>query len=381
MTPNAPKVMLCAGSSWYLWNFRRNLVRHFAASGWQICAVAPEDEWTERLSALERTSYVRWPVSLDGAMPLEEAASLRSLAGILRREEPDFVLNHGIKANVYGGLCCRGRSIPYANVVSGLGMRMSRQGIVASGLARLYSFACSGGVALIVQNTADLEFLRRNGLSPRLPIHQVMGSGVDLAYFRPEGRLDPRGQSFLFVGRLQRDKGIHDFVAAAALVRKESPSVRFVVVGDTRHANSGAVSDVELDCWRREGIVEFVGQCEDVRPWLARATTLVVPSHGGEGMPKVILEASASGRPVIATDVPGCRDAVVPGLNGWLCPPGDPEALAKAMRDVLRMAAAQLEEMGVAARKRAEEAFSDDLPARVCLELAEASIGRSSSAT
>ncbi|WP_158275570.1 glycosyltransferase family 4 protein [Maritimibacter sp. 55A14] len=381
MKRDAPKIAFCAGTSWYLWNFRRNVIRYFTEREWRVCLLAPEDAWTERLAALSGANHIPWRVSLDGAAIVEEAGSLCRLHGALRRERPDFVLNHGIKANIYGGLSCRAQSIPYANVVSGLGMRISRPGIFASALARLYTFACSGGAALIVQNSSDLDFLRQNGLSPRVQVRQVMGSGVDLAHFTPEGEPGHGEPCFLFVGRLQEDKGIREFVEAAAMVRRDFPSARFVVVGDAQHANSCAVGHDVLNGWRQQEVVEFVGRQEDVRPWIASATTLVMPSHGGEGMPKVILEAAAAGRPTIASDVPGCRDAVLPGRTGWICAAKDAAALAEAMREALRTDPARLAQMGTTAREWAVEAFSDEEMARVAFELAEASMRRSSSLT
>lgn len=377
MTPEAPKVALCAGTSWYLWNFRRNVIGYFSERGWQVCLIAPEDNWTERLASLPGVGYVPWPVSLCGAALPEEISSLRRLHGILRQEKPDFVFNHGIKANIYGGLACRVQSVPYANVISGLGMRMSQPGIFAAALARLYTFACSGGAAVIVQNRSDLEFLRKSGLSPRLPVRQTMGSGVDLAHFTPERAPEGHAPCFLFVGRLQKDKGIYEFVEAAAQVRTDFPFARFVVAGDVHHANSGAVSKAVLDAWRRQEAVEFVGHQDDVRPWLACATALVMPSHGGEGMPKAMLEAAAAGRPALASDVPGCRDAILPGRTGWLCPARDSVALAEAMRNILRTDTAVLAKMGAAAREWAMEAFSDEETARISFALAEASLRRS----
>jgi glycosyltransferase involved in cell wall biosynthesis len=197
------------------------------------------------------------------------------------------------------------------------------------------------------------------GLSEEVKTVRTMGSGVDLRHFAFLAMPVGEGRTFLFVGRLQRDKGIHDFVEAARIVHSQHPDARFVAVGSQKFANRGAVSDQALEEWKREGIIEFAGHQDDVRPWVEKAHVLVLPSHGGEGVPRAILEAAAMGRPSISNDVPGCRDAVIQGQTGYLCAPQDVPALIDVMREICRATDDQLASMGRAARADAEARFSD----------------------
>lgn len=367
-----PVVAMCAGTSWYLWNFRRNVIIALTQQNWKVVLIAPEDEWTARLRELPGVVWYAWPLSQNGANPVQELASLWHLRGSLKKYRPIFVFNNGIKANVYGGITCRFLRIPYANNVSGLGTRMSHPGIGGRALSRLYSFTASKGEALLVQNEADLEFLLQNGLPADLAVHRTMGSGVDLKHFTQTPLPQGKHRCFVFVGRLQKDKGIYDFVEAAEVLHDENPSHRFIVVGDTRHTNAGGVSADIIDVWRQKPFLEFVGRQDDVRPWLALAHVLVMPSHGGEGMPKAILEAAACGRPVITSAVPGCRDCVVEGATGFIHAATDIKELTRVMREVSHIQITQLTEISRAARARAEELFSEDKLSNLSVNLVRA---------
>lgn len=364
-------IAMISGTGWYLWNFRRNVIRAFTDQGWTVHAVAGPDDWSGDLGAMENVELHDWPVSMDGMHPVEEFRALRQVAGLLRRTGADMVFNNGIKANVYGGLAARRLKRPYVNNISGLGMRMRAGDMKAKGLARLYAFGSAKAEALLVQNPGDLAFLQAHGLPTHVRTISTMGSGVDLDHFQAEPLPSSAPRRIVFVGRLQADKGIADLMAAI----REVPDVELTVVGDTTHANAGVIPSETLQAWKAEARVSFVGHQADVRPHLAAAHALVMPSHGGEGMPKVILEAAALGRPAIVSDIDGCRDSIVPGETGWLAPSQDPEGLAAVIRDFATRPDAELARMSAAARRRAEAHFSDRAIARVCLDLAEQALG------
>jgi glycosyltransferase involved in cell wall biosynthesis len=352
-------ILIAAGTSWYLWNFRRNVIAALVGEGMEVIAAAPRDDYSAKLAELPGVRWVDWPVAQNGANPFQESSSLLGYVRIVRQIRPNFVINHGIKTNIYGGLTCRLLSLPYANSVTGLGTTLARPGIGSRLLGKLYAFACNRATVLFIQNFDDLTRLRSAGVDEEVPTARTIGSGVDLADFAAAPM--PRGnyRTFLFVGRLQRDKGIWEFVEAARSVCAQYPDARFIAVGSQKFANRGALPDDVLEQWKREAVVDFVGHQGDVRPWLTTGHVLVLPSHGGEGVPRAILEASAMGRPSISTDVPGCRDAVIPGKTGYLCPPQDAPALVDAMLNICRASEEELATMGRTARADAEARFSD----------------------
>ncbi|MBD3665444.1 glycosyltransferase family 4 protein [Sulfitobacter aestuariivivens] len=368
------RIAMVSGTAWYLWNFRRNVIKYFVENGWQVDAIAGSDEWSERLSDLPGVRFHHWDVSLDGANPALEMLALSRITRHLRRARPNIVFNNGIKANVYGGLAARWLCFPYVNNISGLGMRIREADRLGRILAKLYVFASARAKALLIQNNADLEFLSSNGLPANIPTVRTMGSGVDLTHFRAEQMPTISPFRFLFVGRLQFDKGVADFVEAARRIHRNNVSIECTVLGDTYHTNSGRIPDALLGAWENEGIVKFVGRRDDIRPFLARCHALVMPSHGGEGMPKVILEAAASGRPTIVSNIDGCRESVVQGKTGFLVPPGDALALASAMQEFCDLPETRLKDMSRAARAHAIAHFSDERICRISLSLAEAGL-------
>jgi glycosyltransferase involved in cell wall biosynthesis len=185
------------------------------------------------------------------------------------------------------------------------------------------------------------------------------GSGVDLDRFVPA----PPGEGppvFLLVGRLLRDKGVAEFVEAARLLRSELPGARFQLLGPIDSGNRTAIARAELDSWVNEGVIEYLGTADDVRPHIAASSAVVLPSYR-EGMPRSLLEGAAMERPLIATDVPGCRDIVHDGWNGFLCSVRDPVSLAGAMRKLAESPASRRLAMGKAARREVQERYSEEL--------------------
>jgi glycosyltransferase involved in cell wall biosynthesis len=241
-----------------------------------------------------------------------------------------------------------------------LGYVFSGEAVARRGLRRavstLYGWGVRRASCIFVFNADDRRLMRANGIvDDSHNVVQVPGSGVDTAHFVAEPM--PAGSmTFLMMGRLMRDKGVGEYVAAARRVRLRWPEARFLLLGRPETENPTGCTAGELQGWRDEGIVEFLPETRDVRPYLASAHVFVLPSYYREGLPRTILEALATGRPVVTTDMPGCREAIEEGRNGFLVPPRDAEALADALGRFLEHPAL-LESMGRAARQTAVDTY------------------------
>lgn len=320
--------------------------------------MAPEREPPEGLLALG-VRYEALPVARTGTDPLADLRAIRALRRRLSEIRPDVVLGYNVKPMIYALLAARAAGVPrsYA-LVTGLGYLFlpdgSRKQHLVSLVARpLYRLALQSASAVFVQNSDDEQDLRRAHLLPRSQgAVQLPGSGIDLAAF-PEIPLPEGPPRFLFVGRLLRDKGVCEFVAAARKVKERLPDATFCVVGGP-DTNPSAVGASEIERWRAEGIVELTGEIADVRPELSRCTAFVLPSYR-EGTPRSSLEAMATGRAVITTDAPGCRETVTDGDNGYLVPVRSVDELAAAMIRLADPGSAR--RMGVASRRKAERQF------------------------
>ena len=310
-----------------------------------------------------------------GVSPVDELRTLFSLARLYRRLRPSLVHHVTIKPMLYGSLAARlagRRRTAVVNAISGLGFAFSsrrRAAVLRPLVKALYRLALRGPRGYVIfQNPDDLDRFVRMGLAREDRAVLVRGSGVDCSRFRATP--EPAGDHPLVVlpSRLLWDKGVGVFAAAARAVRATDPAARFTLVGAPDRGNPTAVPVEKLESWAAEGIVEWWGHREDMPEVLSGASIVVLPTTYPEGVPKALLEAAASGRAIVATDVPGCREVVRHGVNGLLVPPGDAEALTGAVRTLLRSPGLR-ESFGRAGRGIAVNEFAEEIVAGQTMDL------------
>lgn len=321
-------------------------------------ALVPPGEGQEELAAMGvRLNTI--PMQGDSTSPASGALLVGRYATALRGIRPAAFLGFTPKPNIFGSIAASALRIPVINNVTGLGTAFIHGGILGSLVPNLYRFALRRSAKVFFHNEDDMQlFLGRRLVRPEQAA-VIAGSGVDLGRFAPTplaGRQDD--PTFLFVGRLLWEKGIGEFVEAAELARKEFPNARFQVLGSVDHGKRGVPPDV-LKRWIAQGAIEYLGTAPDVRPYIEKADCVVLPSYR-EGMPRVLLEAAAMGRPLIGTDVPGCRQIVEDGITGYRCFVRSPSSLAEAMMKIIRLPRRQRQEIGNRARAMVEARFSDE---------------------
>jgi glycosyltransferase involved in cell wall biosynthesis len=366
------RVVVIASYAPSLIRFREHLLRALRAAGHEVTAVAPDDADTAARLAELGVGFQPCALERAGMNPLHDIGYLVRMVLILRALRPDAVLAYTVKPVIWGLLAGRlaGVRRRFA-LITGLGYAFTAQGGAQSGrsalatlLSALYRQALRGCEVVFFQNPDDQrEFIARNHLAIGQKTLIVNGSGVDLDVFRPYP--PPPSLSFLLIARLLRDKGIREYVAAARMVRESHPEVRFRLAG-WLDLNPAAISAGELASWTASGDIEYLGVLADVRPALEECAVYVLPSYR-EGTPRTVLEAMATGRPVITTDVPGCRETVRTGENGFLVPAADPAALANAMKAFIQQPAL-VSTMGAAGRQIAEQRYNASEVARVMVE-------------
>lgn len=351
------RVVLIANTTWYLYNFRRGTLLALRDAGWEVVCLAPRDEYSPKLENEFGVDYREVDVAGPNRGPLREAAGLFQVARTLKKIQPAFVFNFTIKANVYGGLACRLLRLPYANNVSGLGTIFVHSNAFYRALRRLYIAANRRANHVFFQNPEDRDLFAQKGQPPRAPVTVLPGSGVDTEAFTPAPM--PQGPlRFLLIARILGDKGIREYVEAARRIRREHPDCRFLLAGPLDAANTTAIPQAEVEAWEREGVIEYLGVVEDVRSVLAEAHIFVLPSYR-EGMPRTVMEAAATGRPALVSDVPGCRQAVNPEKTGWYCEAADADSLTEWMRHIYDLPRNEIEAMGHQARTHAENHFTE----------------------
>jgi len=311
----------------------------------------------------------RIPISIErsGLNPAADFRLLVDYRRLLKRERPAAYLGYTIKPNIYGCYAAASLGIPAIPNVSGLGTAFIRKGPLQHIVTWLYRVGFRRAPVVFFQNHEDRElFIERRIIRPDQG-RVLQGSGVDLARFRPATPA-PGPLVFLLVGRLLRDKGVVEFVEAARALRAELPQACFRLLGPIDAGNRTAISRADIESWVAEGVVEYLGTTDDVRPALAAATAVVLPSYRA-GLPRSLLEAGAMGRPLIATNVAGCREVIDHGINGYLCAVRDSVGLAKAMRAIAELPEPQRLAMGEAARRKVQREFSEELVIRAYLDV------------
>ena len=352
-------ILLTANTSWYLYNFRRSTIRALVEQGDRVICLAPPDEFSALLRELG-AEFI--PLSMDGKSinPLCECLSIWSILSALRDCRPSYVFNFTVKLNIYSGLLCKWRRIPFANNVSGLGTAFLHDNLLFGWVRGLYGKVNRSAEHVFFQNVDDrAAFEAMQPLSSK-NVTVLPGSGIDLNRFTYTRLPEGADLTFLMIARVLGDKGIREYAAASTRLRQEFPGVRCLLVGPRGANNRSALTDDEIGRWSQADSLEYLGESSDVRVELAESHVLVLPSYR-EGMPRTVLEAAAMGRPAIVSDVPGCRQSVVSGVTGWLCEPRDVESLHKVMREVVAMPRDALIQAGRKAREHMEQTFNEDL--------------------
>lgn len=354
-----PTIAVCANQAWNLVNFRAGLIRALIERGFAVHAIAPPDARMEE--RLRDMGCGFTPVSIDaaGLSPTRDLATFIALLKILRKLRPAAWLSWTIKPNVYGSLAAGLLGIPALPNVSGLGTAFIRRNLLTRIAIQLYRTGFRRTPTVFFQNADDRDEFISGSMVTQRQARLLPGSGIDPQHWTApsEDRGQPR--QFLMLARIVADKGVREYVAAARQVKAQYPDARFALMGALAPPNRTAISPDEVDGWVREGVIEHLAPVSDVRPYIAAADVIVLPSYR-EGLSRVLLEASAMARPIVTTDVPGCRDIVRDGENGFLCGAQDPTSLAQALGRAASLDDEAWRAMGRNGRTRVVEEFSQE---------------------
>lgn len=350
-----PVAVLAANRAYGIVSSRLPLVEHLAAQGWRVTVAAAHDPSAARLAA-HGAEFVEVPFRRGGIDPRGDLAALWALRRLYRRLRPRLVHHFNTKPIIFGGVAVRGlRGAVVVNTVTGLGYGLNGAPSLAGVLRRAFRYSLPRAVATVFQNADDLRYFTEGGLVNPARAHLIASSGVDLERFAPPPA-PPAEVRVVLVGRMVWQKGLAVFADAARRVRAAHPQARFVVGGEFDPGHPDAVPREWVEERVREGTFEFTGYVRDMPALLRETSVFVLPSTFGEGFPRVLIEAGATAVPVVTSDLPGCREAVVDGETGVLVPAGDPAALAAALERLVADGALR-RRMGEAARRRVEAHF------------------------
>lgn len=364
------RIVIVSNDAKLLINYRGEMIKAFVEQGHQVIALAPEKGFEKELATIG-AQYRSIPLQRTGINPLKDLYTLWVMVGVLKELKPEAVFSYTIKPVIYASLAARAAKIPkvYA-MISGLGYVFVggslKQRILLRVVQFLYKQAMCNNSKIFFQNPDDREaFKALNILASEKQSVLINGSGVDIdrfAYVKPK----TKPLVFLLIARLIWDKGIGEYVEAARLIKKRHPDVVFKILGPF-DSNPAAISSEQMESWVEEGLIEYLGETNDVCPYIAASSVYVLPSFYREGTPRSVLEAMSMGRAVITTDAPGCRETVRHGENGFLVPVKDSRALAEAMERFI-LKPELIFDMGVKSREIAVEKYDVHKVNRVIMQ-------------
>jgi glycosyltransferase involved in cell wall biosynthesis len=367
-----PCVLFVVANDWYFYWHRLAVAERIAAAGYDVQVATPPGRFC---SAIEAAGMRHHPIQIDrqGLNPFKDVATIKRMADLYRELNPVLVHHVAIKPIIYGSIAAKIAKVPViVNAMPGTGYlflskqllaRVIRLGVMTA--FRLLLNAPNSRVTL--ENRDDMQkWISWRVLRPdRIVV--MPGCGVDMSLFRPTP--EPPGPPLVVLpARLLFYKGVAEFVEAARVLRERGTHARFALVGEGDPGNPASVPADQLRQWKSEGAVELFGWHDDMGKVFAQSHIVCLPSHGGEGVPRSLLEAAACGKPIVATDVPGCRDIVHDGENGLLVPPQQVAPLADALDRLIRDAELR-RSMGARGRERVLAEFSVDIVAAQTLQL------------
>lgn len=356
------KVAVVVNTSWNIYNFRMSLIRALIGKGHEVHTIAPKDEYTDNLISSE---CIHHNLKMDsrGANPFKDLQLFFEFKSIYQKVKPDIILHFTVKPNVYGTLAAAWLKIPVINNVCGLGTVFLNRGVVSKIARLLYKISFRFSQKVFFQNEDDLHLFVGERIVRFDKAEILPGSGINIMDFKPMPAKANKDFIFLLVARLIYDKGITEFVEAIKILNRFGIHARFQLLGaiDTDHKRGIPVK--KLEEWTSKGWVEYLGKTDQVNSYVSAADCVVLPSYR-EGSPHSLMEAACLQRPIITTDVPGCRNVVEHNYNGLLCEVKNAEDLAVTMGKMMQLSERERLQMGINGRKKMEKEFSDTIVIR-----------------
>ena len=354
------KVLILANSDGGLYNFRRELMETLLRKGHDVWVSVPMGYRVEYFKKMG-CKMIDTAIDRRGANPIKDLKLFRFYRKLIRQIRPDIVLTYTIKPNIYGGLACRLFKIPYLCGITGLGSAIENGGILQHITLFLYLIALKKAQKVFFENEENLNLfyqkkivINHNSLLP--------GSGVNLDVFPPLTYPQDNTIDFIFIGRIMKEKGIDEYLEAAQIIRNKYPNTRFHICGYSEEDY-----DAQLKKIQNSDVVIYHGKVKNIKEYLQKTHCTVLPSYH-EGMSNALLESAACARPLISTNIPGCREAIDDGVNGYLIHPKDSADLIAKIERFLSLTLEEKKQMGLAGRQKAERQFSRQIVVDAYLE-------------
>ena len=355
------KIAISANTCWYLYNFAKNLILSVKQQGYEVIIIAPKDNFQDKLIDLG-CSYIDLKLQRSSKNPILDIQTILHFYKIYKKIQPQFALHFTAKNNLYGTLAASWLKIPCVNTVSGLGTIFNKKSAYQHLVLWMYKKTQNKANKIIFQNTENLDLFLNKKIISKNKSQLMQGCGVDLKYFTPNNPLTNNKQiTFLLSARMIYDKGIKEFVLAANKLHKQYPYAKFQLLGFIDSKHPSAINKATINNWVKQGSIEYLGETNDVRKYIAKADVIVLPTSYSEGIPRSLMEAAAMAKPLIATNISGCKSIVEHNYNGLLCEVNSTTDLINKLEQMICMPTIKRYNMGKNSRKKVEAEFDESI--------------------
>lgn len=349
------KILILANKDITLLYFRKELIEKLVAEKNEVMVCFPKSDKVNEFVNMG-CKFIDIKMDRRGTNPIKDMGIIFNYLKILKETKPDIVLTFTIKPNLYGGFACRIRKIPYIANITGLGTALQNEGLLQKFTIFLYHIAFKKIKCCFMQNEDNMKFFEKHKIADGKRV-LLPGSGVNLEKYKlleyPKENCD---LEFLFIGRIMKEKGIDLYIETAKYIKSKYKNTRFHVIGYCEQDYEQKLNDLQ-----NQGIIIYHGKQDDMIPFYKLSCCTIHPTYYPEGMSNVLLESAASGRPVITTDKPGCREIVDEGVTGFIVKPQDIESLKIAVEKFINMPYEEKVNMGLAGRRKVEKEFDRDI--------------------
>jgi glycosyltransferase involved in cell wall biosynthesis len=356
-------IIITVNAAWNVVNFRRSLIEAFISDGHTVAVLAPPDVSVSVMEDLKLLGCRFLPLEMDreSLNPIKNFTLIGRMKKAFREERPDVIFSYTIKNNIFGSLAAAKLGIPFVPNITGLGTAFLSGRFLQKISVCLYRYAFRRNSITFFQNHDDKNFFLNHKIITNQQARLIPGSGIDLNHFKPTAYpSDHKETIFLMITRIIRDKGVLEYVETAREIKSKFPNVRFQILGSIDTANRNAIDAKIVQSWVNEGIIEYLGISDDVRPHISISHCIVLPSYR-EGAPRTLIEGASMARPVIASDVPGCREVVENSKTGYLCKARDKKDLMRCVNDFMTLQHEEKALMGRLGREKMVKSFDDSI--------------------
>jgi len=357
------KIAIVSNTSWSVYNFRLGLIKRFQELGHDVTIIAPRDNFSAKLVS-EGFSFNDIYTNNYSTNPFNDLRTLFQLRKLYKQNKFDFIFHYTIKPNIYGTLAARWCNIPSIAITTGLGRLFAYNNKIVKQLSNLlYQIAARYSQQVWFLNESDINTFINKGIISKEKTFLLPSEGINIQKFKPQQPQTPPSDNltFLFAGRIIWDKGVKEFVEAAKIIKNKYPNIEFHILGFIDPSNPNSVPYKTIQQWQKKKIIKYLGETEDVRPYLNKTSCLVFPSFYNEGISRILLETAAMAKPIITTDNVGCRDVVQDNYNGYLCESKNVADLVNKLEKFIALPNHEKEQMGLNGRKVIIENFDEEI--------------------